>query len=61
MFKEFISVFWYIFKLFFCLSLGIVSFLGVIVLAVIFSPFFLLLEIIAVPFAATLIYIFIEL
>lgn len=60
MFKEFISVFWYIFKLFFCLNLSIGSFLGVIALAVIFSPFFLLLEIIAVPFAVALIRSFIE-
>ena len=60
MFEEFITVFWYVFKLFFCLSLSIGSFIGVIVLTVIFSPLFLLLEIIIVPFAIALIWVFIE-
>lgn len=60
MLKEFLQIFWYIFKLFFCLCLSIGSFLGVIVLAIIFSPFFLLLEIVAVPFATALMWIFIE-
>lgn len=60
MIKDFLIVFWYVFKLFFCLCLSIGSIISVIILSVIFSPLFLLLAIIAVPFACALLYVFIE-